>query len=78
MKAILIEPLAYTDSDRLVVLNHYYAKVALDSVLNGGGPTLAGSTTFINTLGTSPRATTGTRTPAPAPATGESNPAPKY
>ena len=59
-------------------IDAYGAKVALESVLNGGGPTLAGSTTFINTLGTSPRATTGTRTPAPAPTTGESNPAPKY
>ena len=42
----------------------YGAKVALDTVLNGGGPSLAGSTTFINTLGANARATTGTRTPA--------------
>src|SRR5437868_8471956 len=37
VKAILIEPLAYTDSDRLVVLNHYYAKVALDSSMSAPG-----------------------------------------
>jgi putative ABC transport system permease protein len=37
VKAILIEPLAYKDSDRLVVLNHYYAKVALDSSMSAPG-----------------------------------------
>jgi lipid-binding SYLF domain-containing protein len=33
-------------------------------VLNGAGQTLAGATTFVNTLGTSPRATSGTNTPS--------------
>ena len=37
VKAILIEPLAYKDSDRIVVLNHYYAKVALDSSMSAPG-----------------------------------------
>jgi len=30
----------------------YGPTVALDTVINGGGPTIPGSTTFINTLGT--------------------------
>ncbi|HSU89553.1 MAG TPA: ABC transporter permease, partial [Terriglobia bacterium] len=37
VKAILIEPLAYKDSDRIVVLNHYYAKLALDSSMSAPG-----------------------------------------
>jgi lipid-binding SYLF domain-containing protein len=37
-------------------------------VLNGSGQRLAGATTFINTLGTSPRATSGTTTPSTADA----------
>jgi len=33
-------------------------------VMNGGGTTLTGASAFLNTLGTTPRATTGTKTPA--------------
>jgi len=47
----------------------YGASVALDTVINGNGPTLNGATSFLSTLGgtprgTTPRATTGTKTPA--------------
>ncbi len=42
----------------------YGSTVALETVINGAGPTIPGSMTFINTLGTNPRATTGTRTPS--------------
>jgi lipid-binding SYLF domain-containing protein len=42
----------------------YGASVALDTIINGSGPKLTVASGFLNTLGTSPRATTGTRTPA--------------
>jgi lipid-binding SYLF domain-containing protein len=47
----------------------YGSSVALDTVINGNGPALTGATTFLGSLGgsprgTTPRATTGTRTPA--------------
>ena len=47
----------------------YGASIALDTVINGNGPSLTGASTFTNTLGasprgTAPRATTGTKTPA--------------
>jgi len=42
----------------------YGASVALDTIINGSGPKLTAASGFLNTLGTSPRATTGTRTPA--------------
>jgi len=42
----------------------YGAGAALDSVINGTGPKLTAASTFLNTLGTAPRATTGTKTPA--------------
>ena len=47
----------------------YGSSVALDTVINGNGPTLNGATSFLSTLGgtprgTTPRATTGTKTPA--------------
>ena len=47
----------------------YGASAALDTVINGNGPTLNGATSFLSTLGgtprgTTPRATTGTKTPA--------------
>jgi lipid-binding SYLF domain-containing protein len=42
----------------------YGASVALDGVINGTGTKLTAASNFLNTLGTSPRATTGTRTPA--------------
>jgi lipid-binding SYLF domain-containing protein len=47
----------------------YGESAALDTVINGNGPTLNGATSFLSTLGgtprgTTPRATTGTKTPA--------------
>src|SRR5258705_2801373 len=42
----------------------YGANVALEPVINGTGPKLTAASNFLNTLGTSARATTGTRTPA--------------
>jgi lipid-binding SYLF domain-containing protein len=40
-----------------------YSNPVPADVLNGSGPTLAGATAFVNTLGTSARATSGTVTP---------------
>jgi len=40
-----------------------YGSAALENVLNDGGPKLAGATAFVNTLGGSARATSGTKTP---------------
>jgi len=40
-----------------------YGNAVPENVLNGGAPTLAGATAFVNTLGTSTRATSGAKTP---------------
>lgn len=41
-----------------------YASTAPETVLNGTAPKLAAATAFVNTLGASPQATSGTKTPA--------------
>jgi len=40
-----------------------YGNAVPENVLNGSAPTLAGATAFVNTLGTSTRATSGAKTP---------------
>ena len=49
-----------------------------DVVFGGKAQAPAEASNFIRSLGTGPRATSGTTAPAPAPATGETNPTPKY
>ena len=43
----------------------YGTAVALDTVMNGRAPMIAGASMFINTLGAAPAATSGTARPAP-------------
>jgi lipid-binding SYLF domain-containing protein len=43
----------------------YGKGAALEALLNGTGPTLQGANAFLNALGPSPAATTGTTKPAP-------------